>query len=378
MKDVVIPGVAVGLDPGLNENHWNVARKMNPGVPVFSSETYPGWLRHWGEGDWSPTNVSDAIKFYMENKKSFNLYMFHGGTNFGFTAGANHEGPGGYQPCLTSYDFGAPWTSRDARRPPTTRSASNWRPTCRRAKLCRKFPRRFPPCNFRESPSRWTSIWANMPTPIEAEQPASFESLGQNQGLMVYRTKLAAGAKGTLSFERVNDYAQVFIDGKCLGTLDRRQGQRELKLSDVGGREAVLEVLVEGMGHINYNIAMEQDRKGIVGSVKLGDAVLTHWQMFPFPLKEQWVTALPKSRAPANRPGGIFRGTFTLDTVADTFIDTSKYTKGVIWMNGHNLGRYWQIGPQKKLYCPAPWLKKGVNEIVVLDLHATEAGLTGE
>ena len=195
---------------------------------------------------------------------------------------------------------------------------------------------------------------------------------------MVYRTKLAAGAKGTLSFERVNDYAQVFIDGKGLGTLDRCKGQREIKLPDVGDREAVLEVLVEGMGHINYDIAMEQDRKGIVGSVKLGDAVLTHWRMFPFPLEEQWVTALPKSRAPADRPGGIFRGTFTLDTVADTFIDTSKYTKGVIWMNGHNLGRYWQIGPQKKLYCPAPWLKKGVNEIIVLDFHATEAGLTGE
>jgi beta-galactosidase len=220
---------------------------------------------------------------------------------------------------------------------------------------------------------RWTDLWANMPKAVEAKQPAAFESLGQNQGLMVYRTKLPAGAKGMLRFEKLHDYAQVFVDGKCLGVLDRRAGQRTIEIPGVDNREAVLEVLVEGMGHINYHIAMEQDRKGILGAVKVGDIALTGWQMFPFPLSEPWVAALPKSPASSGRPGGIFRGTFTLDTVADTYVDMSKYTKGVVWLNGHNLGRYWSIGPQKRLYCPAPWLTKGINAIVVLDLHQTEA-----
>ena len=249
LKDVVIPGVAVGLDPGLNENHWNVARKMNPGVPVFSSETYPGWLRHWGEGDWSPTNVSDAIKFYMETKKSFNLYMFHGGTNFGFTAGANHEGPGGYQPCLTSYDFGAPLDEQGRPTPAyhaIRKQLASYLPS---GEALPEIPAPIPTLQLpRISFERWTSIWDQMPRPIEAEQPTSFESLGQNQGLMVYRTKLAAGAKGMLRFKELNDYAQVFIDGKCLGTLDRCKGRRELKIPDVGGRGSRLGGAGRGYG----------------------------------------------------------------------------------------------------------------------------------
>jgi beta-galactosidase len=375
LKDVVIPGVAVGLDSGTNEKDWDVARKMNPGVPVFSAETYPGWLRHWGEGNWSPNNVSGLIKFYMDNKKSFSLYMFHGGTNFGFTAGANHDGPGGYQPDVTSYDYASPLDEQGRPTPAyhaIRKQLASYLPP---GEALPAIPAPIPTIQLPKiTLERWTSVWNQMPTSVESENPASFESLGQNQGLMIYRTTLPAGAKGTLSFEKVHDYAQVFVDGKFLGVLDRCKGQRKTEIPDVGGRKAVLEVLVEGMGHINYNIAMEQDRKGILGSVKLGDAMLTHWQMFAFPLQEQWVEALPKTLATASRPGGIFKAKFTLDTVADTFIDASKYSKGVIWVNGHNLGRYWSIGPQKQLYCPASWLKKGVNEMIVLDLNMTEAG----
>lgn len=374
LKDAVMSGVAVGLDPALSEKDWDVARKMNPGVPVFSSETYPGWLRHWGEGDWTPTDVSGAIKFYMENKKSFNLYMFHGGTSFGFTAGANYGEPIDYMPDMTSYDFAAPLDEQGRPTPAyyaIRKQLASYLPA---GETLPDVPEAIPTIAIPEIKlERWADIWANMPKPVEAEQPVAFEMLGQNQGLMVYRTRLAAGAKGTLRFEKLHDYAKVFVDGKCLGTLDRRAGQREIEIPDVGDREAVLEVLVEGMGHINFHIAMEQDRKGIFGAVKLGDTELKGWKMFQFPLKEQWVTSLPKSSASADRPGGFFRGTFALDTVADTYLDMSQYKKGVVWMNGHNLGRYWEIGPQKRLYCPASWLKKGVNEIAVLDLHQSEA-----
>jgi beta-galactosidase GanA len=130
------------------------------------------------------------------------------------------------------------------------------------------------------------------------------------------------------------------------------------------------------MGHINFTIAMDSDRKGISGDVKLGDTALTNWAIYPLPLKDEWISRLPKTtEAPTSgpaRPGGIFKGQFKLETVADTFLDMSKWKKGVVWVNGHNLGRYWSIGPQQRLYCPAPWLKKGENTIIVLDMELTK------
>jgi beta-galactosidase len=133
----------------------------------------------------------------------------------------------------------------------------------------------------------------------------------------------------------------------------------------------VLDILVEGMGHINFAQEMI-DRKGITDRVTLQGMTLMNWEVFLLPLGDAWVGALPAGAIDA-RPGTFFRGSFTLDRPADTFIDMTGYRKGVVWVNGHNLGRYWDIGPQKRLYCPAPWLKAGVNEVVVFDLHQTTA-----
>ncbi len=375
LKNVVLPGAAVGLDPGLNEDHWNIARKMNPGVPVFSSETYPGWLRHWGEGDWQPTDISGTIKFFMDNKKSFGLYMFHGGTNFGFTAGANNGGPGGYQPDLTSYDYGAPVDEQGRATPAYHAFRKQFASYLPKGETLPEIPAPIPTMSIPAIELKYlTNLWANPTKLVATNRPETFESQGQNQGMAIYRTELPPGSKGKLSFAGLNDYAQVFVDGKYLGTLDRCKGQREIEIPEVGNRPVRLEVLVEGMGHINFHIAMEQDRKGIVGDVKLGDTVLKNWQMILFPLNDAWVASLAAKPSPdAARPGGtFFKGTFKLDATADTFLDMSKYEKGMVWINGRNLGRYWKIGPQQRLYCPASWLKVGDNEIVVLDQHLTE------
>ena len=198
LKGIVLPGVAVGLNTGTNEGHWALARRLNPDVPALSSEVYPGWLRHWGEGNWQPSNPANLIKFYMENKKSFNLYMFHGGTNFGFTAGANNGGHG-YEPDVTSYDYGSPCNE-------------NGRPT-RVYKAMRKQLASFLPAGEKlpeipdEIPSmsvpeikleRLTGLWEHLPTEIRAESPACFESLGQNQGMMVYHSQVPPGGKRPL------------------------------------------------------------------------------------------------------------------------------------------------------------------------------------
>jgi hypothetical protein len=218
-----------------------------------------------------------------------------------------------------------------------------------------------------------TNVWANLPKPIAAERPAPFESWRQNQGMALYRTELPPNAKGKLSFAGLHDYATVFVGGKRLGTLNRCKGQREIEIPDVGSQAATLDVLVEGMGHINFQIAMEQDRKGIVGDVKLDGVALKHWLIFPLWLNDAWVASLATTSRDGDRPGGtFFKGTFHLDATADTFFDMRKYEKGVVWVNGRNLGRYWKIGPQQRLYCPASWLKAGDNEVIVLDQGLTE------
>ena len=371
LKGVTLPGAAVGLNPGENENHWAIARRMNPGVPAFSAETYPGWLRHWGEGNWAPTDASKLIAFYLEHKKSFNLYMFHGGSNFGFTAGANNGGAG-YEPDVTSYDYGSP-VDEQGRATPAYHALRKQLASCLPAgQVLPEIPAPIPAMTIPPiTLERWSGLWERLPAPRPGEVPESFESLGQNQGMMVYRTRIPPGPKRKLAFTHLHDYGQVFVDGSCLGTLDRRLGQRDIELP-ASDRETTLEILVEAMGHINFTIGMDSDHKGIYGDVKLAGATLKGWQMFPLPLSEDWARAAPKTAPAAGRPGGIFKGRFRLEQVADTFLDMSQWKKGVVWVNGHNLGRFWSIGPQQRLYCPAPWLKAGTNDILVLDLHLSE------
>jgi beta-galactosidase len=134
----------------------------------------------------------------------------------------------------------------------------------------------------------------------------------------------------------------------------------------------VLDILVEGMGHINFAQEMI-DRKGITDRVTLSGMTLMNWEVFLLPLTDSWVNMIPAGSADASRPGMFFRGTFRLDQPADTYIDMTGYRKGVLWVNGHNLGRYSDIGPQRRLYCPAPWLKAGDNVVIVFDLDKTDA-----
>jgi hypothetical protein len=153
------------------------------------------------------------------------------------------------------------------------------------------------------------------------------------------------------------------VDGALTEDLD-------ISLRD---HEVTLEVLVQAMGHINFLIAMEGDRKGLLGTVKVGETSLKNWEMFCFPLKSDWIVSLPRTTPAQGRIGGIFKGEFKLETVADTYLDMTNYRKGMLWVNGRNLGYHWSAcGPQYRLYCPGTWLKKGVNTIVVLDTELTE------
>ena len=130
---------------------------------------------------------------------------------------------------------------------------------------------------------------------------------------------------------------------------------------------------VEGMGRKNFACAMI-DRKGITDKVMLNGMTLINWDVYGFPMNEEFISGLKASQSISNKPGTFFKGSFFLEKTADTFIDMTNFIKGFVWVNGKNLGRYWEIGPQQRLYCPASWLKKGDNEIIIFDLHKTEPG----
>jgi len=366
-----VGGAAVGLDSGSSEKDWTLAKSVAPGVPVFSSETYPGWLTHWGE-PWARPAVDDLLKevrFLLDARKSFNLYVVHGGTNFGFTAGANSGGRG-YEPDVTSYDYDAPIDEQGRATPKY--SALRGLIASSRSETLPPVPDDVPATAVPDFEMRpYTSIWNHLPAAIRSLDPKPFEAYGQNQGLMLYRTTLVGRKSGRLAISDLHDYALVFVDGRYIGALDRRLGENAIDVPATSNPSPVLDILVEGMGHINFGPQMI-DRKGITDRVTLGSMTLMNWQVYPFPLNDDWVRALSPSPS-GDRPGIFFHGTFTLARAADTFLDMSNFRKGVVWVNGHNLGRYWDTGPQTRLYCPAPWLRAGENDVTVFDLHKTDA-----
>ena len=376
-----LPGSAVGLDSGTSPENFERAGKINPGVPVFSSETYTGWLTHWGE-EWAKPDTADLlrqVKFLMDNRKSFNFYVIHGGTNFGFTAGANSGGKG-YEPDVTSYDYDAPVDEQGNATPKymaLRKLLGSYLPKGK------KLPPIPDPVKTIEIPSvfteKFTSIWDNLPEPLASVAPEPFEAYEQDYGLILYRTRLIGQKKGKLTVSDIHDYATVFLNGKYIGCLDRRTGVNSIDLPESDVANPVLDILAEGMGRINYGQYII-DRKGITDRVTLNGMTLMNWDIFKLPLDRKFIYDLRSTAGTVDRPGIFFKGNFSLLVTGDTYFDVSGYTKGYVWVNGHNLGRYWNIGPQKRLYCPASFLRLGLNEIIIFDMNHTEpepvAGVT--
>ena len=365
-----VEGAAIGLDSGGSEADFAAAKRQNPNVPAFSSESYPGWLTHWGEQWQRPgiDGIAKEVKFLMDTKRSFNLYVIHGGTNFGYTAGANSGGKG-YEPDVTSYDYDAPINEQGNATPKYEALRKLIGSYLPKGKKLPAIPKPVPAIAipaFNLTP--FTSVWDHLPQPVKSPQPKPFEAYGQDYGFMVYKTTLIGHKSGKLTIKDLHDYATVFLNGKYVGKIDRRLGERTIDLPKSDVQNPVLEILVEGMGRINFADALI-DRKGITDRVVLNGMTLMNWEVYGLPMTEKFVQELSASSNNAAKPGQFFKATFNLDKTGDTYIDMSGYRKGIVWVNGHNLGRYWEIGPQKNLYCPAPWLKKGANEIVVFDLH---------
>ena len=289
-------GAAVGLDPGGNPGDFALARKKNPGVPVFSSETYPGWLTHWGEKWARPdtTSLLREVRFLMDSSLSFNLYVIHGGTNFGFTAGANAFNPTQYQPDLTSYDYDAPI---DEQGRPTPKYHALRRLISNYVRNIPAIPAPIPTVSIPEVRMEpYASLWTNLPKSIVSVIPKPFEYYGQDYGMMVYKTKLIGHKSGRLTIWEPHDYALVFLNGKFIDTVFRDGGNWSVDLPKTDVKDPVLEILVEGMGRINFAQFMI-DRKGITDRVTLNGMTLTNWEVYPLPFDENFV----KKASPASQ-----------------------------------------------------------------------------
>ncbi len=346
-------------------------REYQPTGPLMVTEFWDGWFDHWGEPHHtrSPEDTAAALDEILKAGASVSLYMFHGGTNFGFMNGANSE-VGIYQPTVTGYDYDAPlseagdptpkyWALRDV--------LGRYAPLPEIA-LPAPAPRlALAPVSLPESAPLFDAL-GRLSSPVHLAAPEPMEALGQSYGLILYRTQVPGPARPALTIRGLHDRAQVFLNRQPAGVLERAAPDQSLPL-DIPPGGARLDILVENMGRVNFGPDL-LDRKGITGGVLFGEQYLFGWTIFPLPLDDLSKLAFK----PSSTTGGpaFYRGRFTVADPGDAFLALPGWTKGVCWLNGFNLGRYWDRGPQRTLYVPAPLLVKGENELIVLELHGVE------
>jgi beta-galactosidase GanA len=364
-----LPVVNFGGDP---QGQFTALSNFRTGIPLMCGEYWCGWFTHWGNAQWGSSGIADNardLEWMLSSGKSFNLYMFHGGTNFGWSAGANWDE--GYRADVTSYDYDAPLD--EAGRP--TEKYHRFRSLLARYQAPGStLPEPPPgpaflnldPIQLKEA----VSLFGNLPHPIRSVGVKSMESYGQNYGYILYRTRLWGPRSGKLIIQEPHDVAYVYLDGKFVGRLERRLNQNTLELPLSPSDHPVLDILVEAMGRINFGSRLI-DRKGITEWVTLRGITLTGWEVYPLPCEKAFLKGLKFARADSIVAPGFFRGTFAVQKPGDTYLDMSGWKKGVVWVNGQNLGRYWSLGPQQRLYLPGSWLGVGTNEILVFDPDMT-------
>ena len=375
-----LPGLHAAINFGASEAMTEIPKlqKYRPGTPVLNSEYWDGWFDHWGEHH-HVTDVqqqSQEIDWMLSHGYSINLYMFHGGTSFGFMSGANWDDKN-YQPDVTSYDYDSPVSESGA----LTRKFFAFRDVIAKHRpgvLIPDPPAPLPVIEFPEFTldrvaSLWDSDFSKSPT---VDQPRNMEAFGQSYGYILYRTTLHSPATGELTLPVVRSYARIFLNQKLVGVIDRRKTQNPIKLQAVANDE--LDILVEGTGRINFSTELRNERQGINGPVMLAGRELTGWQITTLPMDD--LSALRFRLADANRNEhgpAFYQGRFNLQQLGDTFLETRGWGKGAVWINGHALGRFWNVGPQQTLYVPAPWLKEAANEIVVFTLGGQSRQIRG-
>ena len=365
----VFKTVNFGNEP---ESAFTKLREYQPKGPPMCMEYWNGWFDHWGEEHHtrSAEDAAAVLDRMLAAGGSVNLYMAHGGTNFGFMNGANCQG-GQYQPTITSYDDDAPVDEAGDLTP----KYMAFREVIARYEPVPDLPSMEPSpkmalgeVELTESVGLFEAL-DTLSSPAFCPTPEPMENLGQDTGFILYRTQISGPREeAPLILRDLRDRAQIFLDDRFVGVMEREFPEKTLSLTIPRGG-AKLEILVENQGRVNYGPDL-LDRKGVTEGVLLGQQYLYGWEIFPLPLKD--LTRLRFSPAASTEGPAFYRGLLTIENLHDTFLALPGWTKGVCWINGFNLGRYWNRGPQRTLYLPAPLLRKGTNELVVFELHGTE------
>ncbi|WP_205461866.1 beta-galactosidase [Mangrovibacterium lignilyticum] len=364
--------VNFGADP---EDGFKKLREVQPEGPLMCGEFYSGWFDTWGTphtfGNTEP--YLRDLEYMLKEGASFSIYMAHGGTSFGFWGGADRP----FKPDCSSYDYGAPISEAGH----TTPKFFETRELISKYLMPNEEALSEPPAAaemvaFPEvTLTSFAPVFDNLPRAVETSEPKSMEYYDQAQGSIIYRTKLSAGPECKLSVGAANDFAWVYVDGEQVGIMDRRKRNYQVTIP-ARSKEATIDIFVHAMGRINFGKEVH-DRKGLNDPILFkadGKTISTSkWEVFNIDYNDQWLSGLKfsASETPNTKPG-IWKGTFDIDTVGDTYLDVSTWGKGVVWVNGHCLGRYWNIGPTQTMYLPSPWLKKSENEIMVLDIVGPE------
>ncbi|MFJ1790963.1 beta-galactosidase [Kitasatospora griseola] len=375
-----VPGVPATANFGSRPGTSLAAlRRYQKTGPLTCMEYWNGWFDQWG----GPHHVRDAqdaanvLDEMLAAGASVNIYMGHGGTNFGFMSGANHDGR--YTATITSYDYDAPVGEAGE----LTEKFHLFRKVI--AKHLGPNPHPLPPLQPRLAPAtvrpaKSARLFDSLDALSETHRrttPEPMEAFGQATGFIHYRTHISGPRpEAGLFVDGLADRAQVFLDGEPIAVLDHdAQHGTPMAIGDDG---TVLDVLVENRGRVNYGPELA-DRKGISGGVRLANQFLFDWEIRPLQLDDLSTLAFTAHDALPAGPA-FHHAELTIDEPADGFIALPGWTKGAVWLNGFNLGRYSQAGPQRTLYAPTPLWRAGHNEIVVLELHqpGTEIELCGE
>ena len=335
--------------------------------PLMVMEFWIGWFDAWGDEAHHTTNVEDASSELADilDEGSVNIYMFHGGTNFGFTSGANYYEK--LAPDVTSYDYDALLTewgditpkyeafkeiiSRHVEIPEFPLSTSIVKKEYGKQKLEAR-----------------VSLFETIDTiseKVHSNYPLSMESLNQGRGYIYYRSMIGAARK-IEDFRLISamDRANVFVNNQPkFIQYDLEIGNKEV--FELEEAENQLGILVENMGRVNYSVKMNHQHKGIKDGVVINGAFQSEWDIYTLPMDN--LEKIDFSRKDVRGQPSFSRFLVEIDEKGDTFIDLEGWGKGFVVVNGFNIGRFWKVGPQKRLYIPAPLLKEGTNEILVFE-----------
>ena len=371
-----LPEVFKTVNFGANAtDHFTKLREYQPDGPLVCMEYWNGWFTHWGEKKKrrDALDAAESLDEILKQGASVSIYMFHGGTNFGFMNGANCIDDNNeriYQPIVTSYDQDAPLSESGE----LTEKYHAFRDVIGKYK-------NLPSLQIKETPTKaygkvnlteYATLFQSLDILGERHlnaTPEPMEYFGQDYGFILYRTTFKnPHEKFKITIQYPHDRALIFINGKFIGTVDRNMKDPAVT-TECDEDDLQIDILVENMGRINYG-AYLYDQKGITEGCRLNRQFLFGWQIFTLPLKDlQNIKYSPIAGLKKQDTPTFYKGTFNTDTPCDTFLEIPTGEKGVAWINGFNLGRYWDIGPQKRLYVPAPLLQKGSNELILFEQH---------